>query len=249
MKNLIILFLLLSCLKIYAQDNYTLSDFNKENKDLAAEQIIVNPENFSFGFNISPMISWLNVSHHDLQTDGATLAGQIGFNAEYKIDKLLSVISCVNFGISGGYVLDSVSVKDITDKNNFLMNLYTLEIPFMLRIKTLPFDKLIYYTQAGIIPGFRLGSREFHKASSPDYDDKHSGLNDLTNPLVLGYGLGFGCKFNTEKKYDVFAEINYKGSILSIASKSGYTTSARYLPPQVPVIIPGNMVFSFGVMF
>jgi hypothetical protein len=249
MKKLILLALLIiSGLSIFAQDNYTLNDFNQENKNLTTEQPVLNPGNFSFGFNISPAISWLNVSHPELKTDGATLTGQIGFNAAYKIDKLLSVVSCINFGISGGYLIDSASIKDITDKSNFLMNLYTLEIPVLLRINTLPYDKLTYYAQAGIIPGFRLGSREFHQASSPDYDNKSASVNDLTNPLVLGYNLGFGCLFNTEKKYDVFAEINYRGSLLNVASKSGYTSAARYNPP-VPSIFPGNMVFSFGVMF
>jgi hypothetical protein len=247
MKKSLIFALSIISTTLYAQDNYTLSDFNKENREIIENIAVSNPENLSFGFNISPTISWLNVNHNDLHTDGATLTGQLGFNAEYNINKLLSVVSGLNFGINGGYVYDNASLLDPTTKSNFLMNLYTMEVPFLLRIKTPVFNKTIYYAQTGLLPGFRLSSREFHKASSFNVDNKTSNINNLTNPILLSYSVGFGAKFVSGKNYDLFAEVNLKSSLLNIESKTGYSDDGRY--PTPPQIKGGNMIFSFGVMF
>lgn len=38
----------------------------------------LNPENLSFGIQISPAIGWMNVINNDLQTDGATLNFGLG---------------------------------------------------------------------------------------------------------------------------------------------------------------------------
>jgi hypothetical protein len=121
MKKSLIFALSIISTTLYAQDNYTLSDFNKENREIIENIAVSNPENLSFGFNISPTISWLNVNHNDLHTDGATLTAQLGFNAEYNINKLLSVVSGLNFGINGGYVYDNASLLDPTTKSNFLI--------------------------------------------------------------------------------------------------------------------------------
>jgi len=245
-KYLIIALSAISTL-LSAQDKYTLSDFNKENREIIENIAVSNPENLSFGFNVSPSISWLNVTHNDLKTDGATLTGQIGFNAEYNIDKLFSVVSGLNFGINGGYVYDNASMLDLTTKSNFLMNIYTMEVPFLLRIKTPVFNKTIYYAQTGLLPGFRLSSREFHKASSFNFSNQTSNINNLLNPILLSYSLGFGAKFVTGKNYDLFTEVNFKSSLLNIESKTGFTDALRY--PVIPEIKGGNMIFSFGVMF
>jgi hypothetical protein len=66
---------------------------------------------------------------------------------------------------------------------------------------------------------------------------------------LLNYQVGFGASYNTNKKYRIFGEINYKSSVASIASKDGYILSGRYTGIPVPKIISGNMLFTVGVMF
>lgn len=218
-----------------------------EKKDRSTNDL--KSSNFSFGVSLNPTISWLNVGHDDLQTDGATINGGVGLLAEYSVNRLISLVSGLNFNMPGGYVYDNASMNDITTKNNYLIQLYTLELPLMVKFKTLPADNIIYYAQGGVGAGYRIGSKELHRASESQYSDKKSSFNSYSNPFLLNYAIGFGASYNTGKKYRVFGEINYKSSVTSIASTDGYTLSGRYLTTPVPKLVSGNMVFSVGVMF
>ncbi|MDD4488890.1 MAG: hypothetical protein PHD30_00100 [Paludibacter sp.] len=68
MRNLILLILFVLVPSAYAQDIFLNMD-NPVQKKLKNVKINL----FLSGINISPIISWLNVNHDDLQTDGATI--------------------------------------------------------------------------------------------------------------------------------------------------------------------------------
>lgn len=241
---------LLFCTTVVAQLS---TNANKDSSTVNSSEIVstspLNKSKFSFGASLSPTISWLNVKHDDLLTDGATITGGLGLIAEYDINHLMAIASGLHFNMPGGYVMDSASMKDITTTNNYLVKLYTLEIPLILKFKTLPVDNLTYYTQGGLSVGYRIGSKEIHRASNAQYSDTESSFNGYSNPFLLNYQVGFGASYNTNKKFRVFGEINYKSSVADIASKDGYILSGRYTLTPVPEIFSGNMLFTVGVMF
>lgn len=206
---------------------------------------------FLLGATVSPVISWLDTDHDDLQTDGATITGGFGFVAEYKSSRLFSLVSGLNFILPGGYVFDSLSLADQNTKNNFRMNFPSLEIPVLIRINSLPFEKTTYYAQGGITTAYRLAATEFHQASSFQTSDRRVDITQLINPVQLNFQIGFGAKFRVLRLFQLFAEVNYKNSIVNIASETGYKmTPIRYSATNpVPDIRNGNMVFSVGVLF
>lgn len=235
MRNLILLIMLVLIPATYAQ--------NSSNKEKTSE--------FLLGATISPIISWLDTNHDDLQTDGATLTGGLGFIAEYKASRLFSLVSGLNFIFPGGYVFDSLSLTDQSTKNNFRMNIPSLEVPVLIRINSLPIEKTTYYAQGGLTTAYRFAAREFHRASSFQTSDQRVDITPLINPFLLNLQIGFGAKFRVLRLFQLFAEINYKNSIVNIASETGYKmTPLRYSTSNpVPDIRNGNMVFSVGVLF
>ena len=245
MRNIFLACSLLFCTAVFAQ----LPTSTDENSSTINSTTLHKKSKFSFGAGLSPTISWANVTHDDLQTDGATITGGLGLLAEYDLNNLMSITSGLNFNMPGAYVFDSASMNDITTTNNYLIKQYTLEIPLNLKFKTLPVDNLTYYTQGGLSFGYRIGSKELHRASSAQYSDTESSFNSYSNPFLLNYQVGFGASYNTNKRYRIFGEINYKSSVASIASKDGYILSGRYTGTPVPKIFSGNMLFTVGVMF
>ncbi len=207
----------------------------------------VKSSKFHLGVTLSPSISWLDVNHDDLQTDGATIAGGIGLIAEFNANKIFSIVSGLNFHIHGGYVYDQASMQNTSTLNNFLINYYAIEVPLLLRVNTSPINNTVYYTQGGVSAGYRIAANEFHRASSFQSDHETTSITDLSTPFLLNYVVGFGAKFNTHRKYRLFAEVNYKSSWLNMASETGYTDSGRY--SSTPIILAGNMVFAVGVLF
>lgn len=235
MRNLILMIMLVLIPVTYAQNNEKKEETGK----------------FLLGATISPIISWLDTNHDDLQTDGATITGGLGFVAEYKASRLFSLVSGLNFISPGGYIFDSLSLADQNTKNNFRMNFPSIEIPVLIRINSLPIEKTTYYAQGGLTTSYRFSATEFHRASSFQTGDQRIDVTPLINPFQLNLQIGFGAKFRVLRLLQLFAEVNYKNSIVNMASETGYKMAPlRYSAANpVPDIRNGNMVFCVGVLF
>ncbi|MEA4976680.1 MAG: porin family protein [Paludibacter sp.] len=235
MRNLILVIMLIFISATYAQSSDNKAETGK----------------FLLGANISPTISWIDTEHNDLQTDGATITGGVGFVAEYKASRLFSLVSGLNFILPGGYVFDSLSLADQSTKNNFRVNFPSLEVPVLIRINSIPFEKTTYYAQGGLTTSYRFSATESYRASSFQTSDRHIDITPLINPIQLNFQIGFGAKFRVLRLFRLFAEVNYKNSIVNLASETGYMMAPlRYSAANpVPDIRNGNMVFSVGVLF
>jgi hypothetical protein len=215
---------------------------------LALENISrINPENLSFGASFSPAISWLSTDNQELFTDGATITGSLGFHIAYKMTNSISLASGLMLGIQGGYLYDDASLNDPDTKNNFLQNYYTIEFPILARYHTKAINKITYYAHGGFVPGFSLSATEFHQKSTWVNRNKTVNITPLSNPFILSFQMGVGTSRRIWKKNAVFAEINFKTTMMNLASEDGYLNSARY--STIPVIHGGNMFFTFGLNF
>lgn len=236
--SLILGFFVLS-LQAFAFDNDT-----SEKK--AREQI---DNKISYGISLSPTISWLDIEHIDLQTDGASLNAAAGFHVEYNLFKIMSVISGVNFQMNGGYAFDSLSLHNTNTKNNFRLTYSVIDVPLMLRLKTSPINNTVYYLQAGVSGGFRVSAQEYHKAVDKNGSPVKENIKDLINEIQFNSLFGLGTKFLINKNLEFFTEVNYRSSLTEVASIQGYIKADRYATNAVPHILSGNLVFSVGIQF
>jgi len=207
----------------------------------------INPENLSFGVSLSPSISWLTTNNVELYTDGATIAGTLAFHLAYKLNDRFSLASGAFLGIQGGYLYDDASMNNPTTKNNFLQNYYTVEFPVLVRFHMKPMDRITYYAHGGLVPGFSITATEFHQKSTWANSNKRVNINHLSEPFIFSFQMGIGTSRKIWKKNAIFAEINFKTTLINLASEDGYLNSARY--NQVPEIHGGNMFFTFGLNF
>jgi hypothetical protein len=215
---------------------------------LALENISrINPENLSFGVSFSPAISWLSTDNQELFTDGATISGSMAFHLAYQLNNRFSIATGLFLGIQGGYLYDDASLNDPATKNNFLQNYYTVEFPILARYITKPVNRVSYYAHGGLVPGFSLAATEFHQKSTWVNSNKRENITQLSAPFILSFQLGVGTSRKIWKKNAVFAEINFKSTMINLASEDGYLNSARY--SNIPVIHGGNMFFTFGLNF
>lgn len=206
-------------------------------------------ENFTLGVSLNPSISWLQVTHDDLTTDGATLAGSVAVHVDYKLNQHLSVVTGLSLGIQGGYLYDNASMNDLTTKNNFRQNYHIIETPLLLRYTTKQIGQNFYYGQLGLVNGFNVSAREFHTKSSWNYPNKKINITPLSETYFLSWQVGFGTRRPIWNNNSVFAEINFKSAFTNLASEWGYLQAARYTPLPTPRILSGNMFFTFGLNF
>lgn len=211
----------------------------------------INLEDFTFGFKVSPSISWVNVEHNDAIADGATMKVGLGIVANYEINSLLSVVSGINYAGVGGYMYDNVSLNDITTKDNYKVNYSLIEVPLGLRLQTPTLNKTSYYLQGGVTTTFILTANEKRKSVLPNTPALKNDILSLTSPSAVGMFAGIGVEFTILPKLRIFTEISYRNSFSSFAMGNNYVNSTDlYHQYTEPIDIkPATMDFSVGIMF
>lgn len=171
-KKILTVFLISFCVNGYSQDTY---DVNGELRQVASS---LDLSKMSFGFKVSPTISWINVVNTDVQADGAGLKFGVGGVLNYELLQNLSIVSGVNYNAYGGYVYDNSSLNSTVFRNNYLINYDEIEVPIAVKLKTTSTNKTNYFLQGGFSAGFVIKASEkripIDKTSKPDYVDRKS---------------------------------------------------------------------------
>ncbi len=206
----------------------------------------LNMDQFTFGFRLSPAISWLHVNHYDLQAGGASLKYGFGGIAEYSINNLISVVSGINYNTYGGYAFDNQSLKDTTTSK---FNYSQIEVPLGLKIKTPALGRISYFLQGGLTSGFVLTAIEKHKKLYSNQVSNPIDIYYLTNPTNAGFLISVGSELKITKKFKLIGEIAYKRDFTNTADSKAYINSGRYTNTSDLEVYPGRMEFSLGFLF
>jgi len=238
-KYILILLVLSFSLNISAQVAYD-ADGNLEQ-----QENLLDLSKMSFGFKISPTVSWIDVVNNNMKADGASLKFGIGGIFNYEFLPNLSFVSGINYNAYGGYVFDSLSLNNSDYRNNYKVNYGEIEVPVALKLKTKIRNKTAYFIQGGFSAGFIVNATEkripLAKNAKPEYTD----ISLFTNPTRLNSLLGVGVEYLLGKKTHLFGLISYKNSLTNQANSSAY--GSRYTSSLQ--MYPGSMEFSVGIMF
>ncbi|MDD3078239.1 MAG: porin family protein [Paludibacter sp.] len=212
----------------------------------------ISLEDITFGFKIIPSISWVAIDHNDAQADGATLKLGLGATAEYEVNKIISIISGVNYNTTGGYMYDSLSLNTSTNKDNYKVSYSLIEVPLGIKLRTPEVNRFSYYLNGGFNAGFILSATEKHKSTVTGVNDSKYDILKLSSASMLGYFASVGTTYKIIKKIRLFGEITYKNALTSIANGNEYTTvltpiDHKYTSPIY--IYPGSMEFAIGIQF
>lgn len=213
--------------------------------NLEQQENLLDLSKMSFGFKISPTVSWIEVVNNDMQADGAALNFEVGGVLNYEFLPNLSFVSGINYNAYGGYVFDSLSLNNSDYRNNYKVNYGEIEVPVALKLKTKIRNKTAYFIQGGFSAGFIVNATEkripLAKNAKPEYTD----ISLFTNPTRLNSLLGVGVEYLLGKKTHLFGLISYKNSLTNQANSSAY--GSRYTSSLQ--MYPGSMEFSVGIMF
>lgn len=210
----------------------------------------INLEQLKFGLKVSPAISWMNIIHNDAFAGGAALKFGLGVTANYEINEYLSAILAINYQNLGGYMADSRSLNNPLANDYFKTNYTAIDVPLGIKLKTREINRYNYYIQGGVATDFILSAKEkIFNASGNGTLSSQDIMLDLTYPTLVGYFAGVGARYNVSSKFKLFAEVNYKNALTTVANGEKYITDNKHLYTDPIQIIPASMEFSFGVEF
>jgi hypothetical protein len=219
---------------------------------------------FSFGFEVSPMVTWMSADNNLINSNGPNLGVKLGTTGEYFFSENYSLTAAIHFSFnqggqlfyeSGGNLLPRTSLSDpdfdknLPDNVDIRYKLQFLEIPFGFKMRTNQMGNIRYFAH---FPEFGLimntQARADVEGGSPGNTVNTEGENisDEVPFMRLRWGVGGGIEYNIGGDTYLVGGIGYQGTFGDIL-KGGGTKNNGNRDNSVSKI--HALVFKMGVLF
>ena len=207
-----------------------------------------------FGFQVSPMFSWMATDESRINGNGVNLGLKLGVNGEIFFRENYAFIVGVGFAFNSGGTLRHDISGEYWQRSTFppqvqsgffpagtdlKYNLQYVEIPFGMKFRTNEFGYIRYYMELPVITiGFRSQARgtiEYSGVNAEKIDIKKE-----VNPLTLAWGLGGGIEYSISENTALVAGLGYQNVFTDVTKDySGISSKARI----------NNIIIRLGVLF
>jgi len=225
---------------------------------------------FRFGLQISPSVSWMNTDDNRITNQGTALGLKLATQAEYIFADKYSIASGIGFHFNTGGSMQSqyggrFFTESLPAENPYNQEVETeqpdgpilldysiqyLEIPLSLKLRTREFGTLTYFMEA---PIFTLGikSNALGGLSGGGISEKVEDLSikKEVNPLAFSWGFGGGVEYSILDGTRLFAGLTFQRMFLD-ATKDGddynYKERSALDDPKATI---NSMTLRLGVLF
>jgi hypothetical protein len=158
-------------------------------------------QNFRFGVNLDPVISWFSPDSKPIEKDGAKLGFNGGLILETNFQKNYIFATGINLTYMGGNLLyeDSTNIHteegetvSISANTTVEYSLQYISIPLSLKMKSNQIGYINYYAQLGLTPQFNIKARAKSEGAVLDRDN----VMDEINLFNLSYFIGGGIEYS-----------------------------------------------------
>ncbi len=218
-------------------------------------------DNFRFGFNLSPAITWLTSDAPEGQVDsnGSNLAFKMGMMGDYYLgsEERFAITSGINItfnqggalkynnlGASGNLFpdseLSSSSLDSLANGTSVRYKLQYLEIPVALKMRTADIAAGGYMRFFAEVPLFTLG---FNTKATADIDapgGEGQKVNDDINLFNVFWGLGGGVEYTVGQNTTLIGGIFYQNGMFDVTQDNNADDNKASLH---------SLTLRLGVMF
>ncbi|TVR88342.1 MAG: hypothetical protein EA411_05535 [Saprospirales bacterium] len=219
---------------------------------------------FTFGFEVSPVISWMSTDDNLINGNGANLGVKLGTTGEYMLSENYSITAAIHFSFnqggqlfyeSGGNLLPRTDLsdpdfdKDLPDNVDIRYKLQFLEIPFGFKMRTNQMGNIRYFAHFPEF-GFFLNtqSRANVEGGSPGntVNTKDENINDEVPFLRFRWGVSAGLEYNIGGDTFLVGGIGYQGTFGDILKGRGMRNNGQRDNSTVRI---HGLVVKLGVLF
>ncbi|MBN2273797.1 MAG: PorT family protein [Bacteroidales bacterium] len=170
-------------------------------------------QNFRFGINLDPVISWFSPDSKPIDKDGAKLGFNGGLIIETNFQKNYIFATGINLAYLGGNLLyDSaviIKVKDATAAalqpgTTVEYNLQYISIPLSLKMKTNQIGYISYYGQLGLTPQVNIKARAKSQGGLLDKDNVIEEIGIFNLSYFIGGGIEYSLGGTTALNVGIF---------------------------------------------
>ena len=174
-------------------------------------------QNFRFGINLDPVISWFSPDSKPIDKDGAKLGFNGGLIIETNFQKNYIFATGINLAYLGGNLLyDSaviIKVKDATAAalqpgTTVEYNLQYISIPLSLKMKTNQIGYISYYGQLGLTPQVNIKARAKSQGGLLDKDNVIEEIGIFNLSYFIGGGIEYSLGGTTALNVGIFFNLS-----------------------------------------
>jgi len=180
----------------------------------------------SFGLDVTPAITWLNITNPEVKTDGSKIKLNGGLNLYFNLADSYAIATGLRLNSYGGVLRGTDNL--LTEKISYKFQ--EVEIPIGLKLRTGSIGNVRIAANLGLGLGIMIkgsASKEVGSGLDQAYKDESFGYNLLFTRAL--YNLGLGVEYNLHGVI-LTGSLNYKGWFTPIYFyKSDITTPTQQL--------------------
>lgn len=235
----------------------------------AYSQVFV--DNFRFGFQVSPTISWMSTDNNKINSNGVNIGIKIGMVGEYYFGTSgnYALISGIGFAFNQGGTLKhevggnfwpeaeltsskfNTGLKPLPDGVNMKYNLRYVEIPIGFKMRTNDFGNIRYFAE---IPLFNIGmltqARGAINGTGVNTDNEN--IKGATNFFNITWGFGGGVEYSVSEKTALVGGLYYQQGFTDVTRDKNAFKRVSETGPSEPESSKGTLgaiVLRLGVIF
>lgn len=220
---------------------------------------------FTFGFQLSPTISWMATDDNRINGNGANLGLKIGTTGEYYLTENYSIIAGIHFAFNqggqlfyeqGGNLLPktelSINLPDGNLPNNvdIRYSMQFLEIPLGFKMRTNQIGNMSYYAQFPIFTlGFNTNAKADIKGGSQasfTVNTENERINDEIPFLRLFWSVGAGAEYQLGGNTFLIGGLGYQSNFGDIVKGGGTRFDGSKDRSSAKI---HSLIFKLGVKF
>jgi hypothetical protein len=188
-------------------------------------------QDFRFGVNIDPLISWFQTDSKHLKKDGSHLGFNGGLMLETYFQKNYAFVTGINLTSLGGNLLYSDSITIAVDKGDQVgikpastldYSLQYISIPLALKMRSNQIGYLYYFAQVGFTPQFNLKAKA---SATDDQLDGKANIGEEIGLFHLSYFVGGGIEYSLGGSTSLTLGIYFNNGFIDVLSNKDYKAS------------------------
>lgn len=223
-----------------------------------------NIEQFKFGLEVSPTISWMGTNDRKIDGNGSNLGLKLSTHAEFNLSERYALTSGIGFFFNAGgtllsqypgtYFNGSINAGEpfaAPTTNGDIRVKYSIqyvEIPIAFKLKSNEFGYFTYYVEAPIFTlAINTGSKGTLSGGGIEKNEKISIYKEV-NPIAISWGLGGGVEYAVSSSTKLFGGLTYQRVFSDITRDGDYNYQGRQEKSD-PYAFLNSISLKFGVLF
>lgn len=187
-------------------------------------------QDFRFGFNAAPTLSWMATDDSKISGDGSNLGLKLSVQGEYFFRENYAIVGGLGFGFNqggklkyevGGRLWSESELEDplrdsLSNGVQLQYKIEYVEIPISLKLRTNEFGQIRYFAEVPIFT-FSLETKARGDIDNNNgFNPTDQNISGNVNFFGLSWGLGLGAEYNINDNTTITAGLHFQKGIFDV---------------------------------